>query len=136
RIRKLSGTHQIVNTYGGTKNAHGYFITLAAAKRLIDHLYPVWLVADRWDRFHEKKFIQVKAVVPYCISLTKHANDSNLTLDRVARMELYKRGGLYYYLHRFLYRKFIYQLFIRPFQRVTVQQETWCDWYKSWMRFI
>lgn len=125
RAKKLGDRHQLVDTYGGIPNAHGYFITLAAAKRLVDELYPVWLVADRWERFRELKCINFKAVVPYCVSLTEHAKQSNLTTDRVARMELYKRGGFYYYVHRFLYKKFIYQLFVRPFLGVTTQKETW-----------
>lgn len=124
-MKKLGGSHHVVETYGGTPNAHGYFITLAAAKSLTENLYPIWLVADSWERFREEKFIRFKAVVPYCIGLTEYAKASNLTPDRVVRMSLYKRGGLYYYLHRFLYKKFVYQLFVRPFQRVTRQKATW-----------
>lgn len=125
RVKKLGERHQVVDTYGGVPNAHAYFITLAAARNLARGLHPIWLVADRWERFREMKFIQFKALVPYCVSLTEHARQSNLTADRVERMSRYKRGGLYYYLHRYLYKKFIYQLFVRPFQRVTLQEETW-----------
>lgn len=125
RMKKLDDRHHLVDTYGGIPNAHGYFITLAAAKNLAEGLYPIWLVADRWERFREAKFIKFKAVVPYCISLTEHAKASNLTSDRVERMTLYKRGGFYYYIHRYLYKKFIYQIFVRPLQRVTTQKETW-----------
>jgi glycosyl transferase family 25 len=124
-MKELGTHHRLVDTYGGIPNAHGYFITLAAAKKLAGGLYPIWLVADRWERFRELKFIEFKALVPYCVSLTEHAKASNLTLDRVQRMSLYKRGGVYYYVHRFLYKKFIYQLFVRPFLRVTTQKETW-----------
>jgi glycosyl transferase family 25 len=123
--KKLGDRHQLVDTYGGIPNAHGYFLTLAAAKNLAEGLYPIWLVADRWERFREEKLIQFKAVVPYCVSLTEHATQSNLTPDRVERMNLYRRGGLFYYLHRYVYKKFIHQLFIRPFLRVTKQKETW-----------
>ena len=122
---KLGDGHKIVNTYGGNKNAHGYFLTLGAAKNFVENLFPVWLVADRWERFKEKKFIRLKALLPYCIGLTSLANDSNLNADRVARMELYPRGGFRYYVHRYLYKKFIYQLCIRPFLRISTQKETW-----------
>jgi len=125
RMKKLDEHHHVVETYGGTPNAHGYFITLAAAKSLAVNLHPIWMVADRWDKFSEKKFIDFRALVPYCVGLTEHAKDSNLNVDRVERMSLYKRGGLYYTLHRFLYKKFIYQLFVRPFQRVATQRQTW-----------
>jgi len=122
---KLTDKHHVVSTYGGNKNAHGYFITLAAAKNLSENLFPVWLVADRWERFKEKKFIQLKCLLPYCVGLTEHARLSNLDSDRVARMVQFQRGGVVYWLHRYLYKKFIYQLFIRPFQRVAKQKETW-----------
>lgn len=123
--KKLGNHHVLVDTYGGIPNAHGYFITLAAAKNLAAGLHPIWLVADQWEKFREAKFIQLKAIVPYCISLTEQARESNLTPDRVHRMSSYKRGGFLYYVHRFLYRKFLYQLFIRPFLGVTKQKETW-----------
>ncbi len=125
RMIQLDDTHKLVSTYGGNKNAHGYFLTLGAARKLSENLFPIWLVADRWERFKEKKFIRLKALLPYCIGLTTLAQDSNLNTDRVARMELYPRGGLMYYLHRYLYKKFIYQLFVRPFLRVATQKETW-----------
>ena len=121
----LGPNHQVVSTYGGNKNAHGYFITRAAAKKMAEQLFPVWLVADRWERFKEKKIIRVKALLPYCIGLTEHAVDSNLTQDRVARMELFRRGGFFYFVHRYLYKKFLYQIFVRPVLRVARQKETW-----------
>ena len=121
----LGATHHVVSTYGGNKNAHGYFITLAAAKNLAENLFPVWLVADRWERFKEKKYIKLKALLPYCVGLSEHARESNLDADRLSRMEQFQRGGLLYWLHRYLYKKFIYQLFVRPFQRVAKQKQTW-----------
>lgn len=124
-MRKLGERHHVVETYGGTPNAHGYFITLAAAKRLAENLYPIFLVADRWDKFRDRKFIDFRTIVPYCVGLTEHAKNSNLTTERVTRMTLYPRGGLLYFLHRFLYKKLIYQLFVRPFLRVATQRQTW-----------
>jgi glycosyl transferase family 25 len=124
-VKELDEVHALVNTYGGIPNAHGYFITLAAARNLSENLFPIRLVADRWDKFNDKGLIKVKAVVPYCVGLTDFALQSNLDVDRVARMRLYRRGGVRYFLHRFLYKKFIYQLFVRPFQRVKTQKETW-----------
>lgn len=124
-IKRLDEEHALVNTYGGIPNAHGYFITLAAARNLSENLFPIRFVADRWDKFSDEGLIKVKAVVPYCVGLTDFALQSNLDVDRVARMTLYKRGGLRYFLHRFIYKKFIYQLFVRPFQHVKIQKETW-----------
>lgn len=123
--KKIGNSHHLVDPYGGIPNAHGYFITLNAARNLAEKLFPVRYVADRWDKFSESGIIKIKAIVPYCVGLTDFAMQSNLDADRVARMQLYKRGGGAYYLHRFIYKKFIYQIFVRPFQRVTTQKETW-----------
>lgn len=124
-IGKLSATHHVAHTYGGCKNSHGYFITQGAARKLVSALFPVWLVADRFERFKEKKFIGLKALIPYCIGLSEHAEISHLHTERVARMALYPRRGMAYYLHRFLYKKFLYAVFIRPFLRVAKQKNDW-----------
>lgn len=122
---RLDDKHYIASTYGGCKNAHGYFLTLSAANNLSENLFPVWLVADRWERFHEKKIIQLKCILPYCIGLSKYARLSNLDSDRITRMKQFQRGGLTHWIHRYLYKKFIYQLFVRPFKCVAKQKETW-----------
>lgn len=120
----LSKNYSVVGHYGEIHNAHGYFITLAAAKKLAKGLFPIWLVADQWLRFEKAGYVQVSAVVPYCIGLSEFAKVSNLTEDRVARMALYPRTGFLYHVNRIFYKKFLRQI-IRPFLRVGKQRQTW-----------
>ncbi|KTL62574.1 beta1,4-galactosyltransferase waax [Photorhabdus laumondii subsp. laumondii] len=57
---------------------HGYVINKSAAKRLLDFLRPVWLVADEWKLLRENKVVKLKAVVPSVINLTEHSHNSSI----------------------------------------------------------
>ncbi|MGA5655273.1 glycosyltransferase family 25 protein [Rahnella contaminans] len=50
--------------------AHGYVINAAAALRALSALYPVWMVADRWQVFKEYSICEINAVVPPVITLS------------------------------------------------------------------
>jgi glycosyl transferase family 25 len=117
----LGERHQVVSIYGTPVCAHGYFITQAAAKKFLDNLYPVWTVADDWAVF-DKAFATIKAVVPYCIGLSDFAKLSNLQEERDS---IKLKRSLGFHLHHIFYHKFINQIFVRPFQRVATQKETW-----------
>jgi glycosyl transferase family 25 len=49
--------------------AHGYVISNAGAKTLIDHLYPVKHVADCWNWLMRHRVLNVKVVFPTCITV-------------------------------------------------------------------
>lgn len=117
----LDEKYRIANIYGTPVRTHGYFITLAAAKKMLDNLYPVWTVADDWAIFN-RDFITIKAVVPYCVGLSDLAEFSNIESERDG-VKLKRSIG--YHLHHFFYHKFINQIFIRPFLQVRKQDETW-----------
>lgn len=117
----LDEKYRVAEIYGTPVRAHGYFITLAAAKKMLENLYPVWTVADDWAIFNED-FVKIKAVVPYCIGLTDLAQISNLESER---KDIKLKRSIGYHLHQFFYHKFINQIFIRPFQQVKKQDETW-----------
>ncbi|WP_343552271.1 glycosyltransferase family 25 protein [Pantoea sp.] len=55
--------HKIVNVSQAAL-AHAYFINLAAAKKLYEFMYPIWLEADRWTFLIESDVVNIKAVVP------------------------------------------------------------------------
>ena len=73
---ELGGGRCIYDSYRGVA-AHGYFITNAAAKVLAQELFPVYVVADKWEYF-QRRFIEVKALVPYSIGLTPAAQSSSI----------------------------------------------------------
>lgn len=110
----------------GAWGAHGYVLNRAAAAALLQGLYPVRLRADVWNRFKKERLIELRAVVPYCVGLAEVAKQSNLDSDRaplVLNDRARRESGLIFLLHRYVYRKFIYQIFVRPFTRK--QSITW-----------
>jgi glycosyl transferase family 25 len=44
--------------------SHGYVINYPAAKKALKALYPVWMVADRWQLFKEYSISDINAVIP------------------------------------------------------------------------
>lgn len=117
----LDEKYRVAEIYGTPVGAHGYFITLAGAKKLLDNLFPVWAVADDWAIFNDK-FATVRALVPYCIGLSEFAQVSNLEGER---KNIKLKRSIRYHLHHYLHHKFINQIFVRPFRKVKKQDQTW-----------
>lgn len=123
--RALGDGFQVVKPYQHSWRAHGYVVTLAAARSMAAALYPVWSAADFWKRFDDRGIVQVRAVVPYCIGLADLSDASNLETERAINAEAGRRHDLLFYLHRYLYRRLVYQIAVRPFLRVKRQPKSW-----------
>lgn len=119
--QKIDKTHKLfpaVNAYC----AHGYLITQAAAKKLLEALYPVHTVADCWDYLMAHKVIKVLSVVPYCIGHAPFARNSAIEPDRSCAQSKKRKA---FQPLKYLYTKIIYQLFVKPLRRVRKQKSTW-----------
>ena len=81
--QKISPLHKMQRMAAATY-ASAYVITRPAAKALVENLYPVWYVADRWASFAKKGFVEVYAVVPYVVGHASLSFDSSLISERVA----------------------------------------------------
>ncbi len=122
----LCADKKLVKRYGHWWLAHGYFITQAAAAELVAGLMPVWTAADSWAAFEQRGLIQLRALVPYCISLSEHAELSNLELERdVNERDDAARKSVLSQLKHSVFDRFIFQLTVRPFKRVAKQKRTW-----------
>ncbi|MDR2463014.1 MAG: glycosyltransferase family 25 protein [Verrucomicrobiales bacterium] len=77
-MKAVDGVHSVVKFYGNTACAHGYFITNAAARRMLRQLWPVWLVADHWNEFLSHRIVPVRALVPCVIGLSEISRDSTI----------------------------------------------------------
>lgn len=122
----LGETASLVRRYGEWWRAHAYFITRAAAAAMLENLYPVQCAADCWSRFEKRGVIEVKALVPYSVSLSELAERSSLEPHRADKDAADKaRRSFGYYLRRYGYQRFLHQLLIRPFLRVARQKRTW-----------
>ncbi|WP_397322255.1 glycosyltransferase family 25 protein [Pantoea agglomerans] len=61
--------------------SHGYVINNSAACRMANFLYPVWMVADKWQVLKEYSVCQVEAVIPSVVGKTPHADTSTIQSD-------------------------------------------------------
>ena len=111
--------------YGDVFGAHGYFLTRQAAKRFVDHLYPVWIINDFWPKFQKMGFLQIKALVPYCIAHSHFSAESSIEYDReeLETDRFVKSKPWKHLFFRYVYQKFIFQIFIRPFLKN--QKKNW-----------
>lgn len=74
------GIHAIHQVLEATCS-HGYVINCLAAQRLIDFLYPVWMVADKWQTLKEYSVCDITAVIPPVIEKTALAECSTIKND-------------------------------------------------------
>jgi glycosyl transferase family 25 len=88
----ISG-REAVKPYGGMWLTGGYFITLAAAKNLSQGLYPVWAVADFWNRFEERGLLELWALNPNALWEAEEAQQSTLAANRTPRPKQKKTVG-------------------------------------------
>lgn len=60
--------------------SHGYIINQSAASKLIEFLYPVWMVADRWQTLREYSVCNIEAVIPPVIKRSTHSESSTIQI--------------------------------------------------------
>jgi len=117
---QLDDTRRIYDAYRGVC-AHGYFVTKAAADILARDLYPVYVVADKWEYFQEK-FLPVKALVPYPIGLTAASLCSSIDAMGVRVKKIVNGRNYLYYLRKYVsHVRFL--IGSRPFIRIEYQEK-------------
>ncbi|MDR1146426.1 MAG: glycosyltransferase family 25 protein [Verrucomicrobiales bacterium] len=81
--RPVDDTHLVAEIRakhcGGT---HGYFITNAAARRMVAALHPVWQVADQWLQFRAYGIMRARTLVPYVIGTDTVSETSSIGNER------------------------------------------------------
>lgn len=117
---QLDDTRCIYDAYRGVC-AHGYFVTKAAAEILARNLYPVYVVADKWEYFQEQ-FLPVKALVPYPIGLTAASLSSSIDAMGVRVKKIVNGRNYLYYLRRYV-RHLRFMIRSRPFIRIEYQEK-------------
>jgi glycosyl transferase family 25 len=118
----LTDRHQLVRPV--TRHqwlAHGYFVTLEAAKRLVDALYPVWIPADHWSLLERQRIVTIRVVAPYCIGHSELAQISNLEAGRQSRR---KRRMTFLNFWNIRIREQAKKT-LWPFLKVSRQRRTW-----------
>lgn len=74
--------YEIVRPHGGVWLTSGYFITLAAARRILEGAYPVRTVADHWLHFAREGFVKLHALTPNAVWESALSQDSFIAPER------------------------------------------------------
>jgi glycosyl transferase family 25 len=117
---RLDDGRCIYDAYRGVC-AHGYFVTRAAAEILVRNLYPVYVVADKWEYFQER-FFPVKALVPYPIGLTPASLSSSIDAMGVRVKKIVNGRNYLYYLRKYA-KQLRFLIASRPFIRIEFQEK-------------
>lgn len=118
---KIDKTHKLLPAVDAYC-AHGYLVTQASAKKLLETLHPVHIVADCWNYLMTHKVIKVSSIIPYCIGHAPFAKNSAIESDR-SSVQSTKRQA--FQPLKYLYSKIIYQLLVKPMLRIRKQESTW-----------
>jgi glycosyl transferase family 25 len=76
-IKNIDRKHALHKTQQAT-TAHAYIINEKAAQKMLEFMYPVWMVADKWDFLEDHSIAHIDCVVPAPILLNEHANASTI----------------------------------------------------------
>ena len=107
------------DSYRGV-SASGYFITKAAARILAKNIFPVYVVADKWEYFQEK-FFPIKMLVPNCISLSDKSLSSTIDLFGDRKKKIKIKFNINYYFNRYI-KTIIFTFIKRPFMKIKRQK--------------
>lgn len=121
---QLDDNHCICDIYRAA-GTHGYFLTKAAAEILVKHLYPIYVVADKWEHFQER-FISVKALVPYAIGHSPTSLVSNIDIMDGRSRKVGDHKNPVFYIKRFI-KKITFLIGYRPFIRIKYQEKSKLD---------
>lgn len=118
RVDKIHCLYRPYLAYG----AHAYLITLAGARAMLSALQPVRTVADDWRYFMKAGVLQVSALIPYAVGTAPLADASQIGDERFAEPA---RRGMRRWVRKYLWQKFLFQLFVKPVMRLRRHESTW-----------
>ena len=116
RVDRLHRLYRPYEAYGG----HAYLITSAAASTLLARLRPVHAVADDWRYF--AGMVEVRGMVPYLVGTSPLANDSQIGRER---FDLPAAVRIPPWLGKYVWQKFLFQIFVKPMLRLHRDKRTW-----------
>src|SRR5690606_25698293 len=88
-----AGDRRVMRPHSSVWLASAYFITLEAAPRMAEALYPVWTVADHWNLFPRQKLVKLHALVPNCACESEYRAHSAIEPQRQPRPQRRRAFG-------------------------------------------
>ncbi|MCT4701513.1 glycosyltransferase family 25 protein [Enterobacteriaceae bacterium H20N1] len=61
--------------------AHAYIINKKTAQNMLDFMYPVWMVADKWDFFEDHSIANIDCIIPAPVVLNDFSLSSTINID-------------------------------------------------------
>ncbi|MFB6324673.1 glycosyltransferase family 25 protein [Pantoea deleyi] len=115
--------HKIFKVLEGACS-HGYIINNSAACKMVDFLYPVWMVADKWQLLNEYSVCNVEAVVPPVIGKTPCADSSTIQIESTLKRRIEEQKKLMWAeikkrrSHTLKIKRLLWSSFIYPFLNI------------------
>lgn len=119
---RLLGKHHHIFKPFSAFGAHAYIITAEAARALKRELSPVFCPADNWKYIKEVEGVRLGCVVPYCVGVSLFERKSDIGRER---FNARSRVGLRRFVHKYIYRKFLFQLIVKPFLLLKSCRPSW-----------
>lgn len=94
KILDINHQYAIYPVYHAT-TTHAYMINLEAARNLEKLLFPVWMVADKWQLFEDYSAIKTLAVYPEPVTLAEHAQQSVILEDGIDENHIKKKKEIW-----------------------------------------
>lgn len=119
--RKIDKLHRLYKPYtawGGL----AHLMTLPAAKALLEYQKPIHVMPDSWMHFYRKGVVDVRGVVPYVVGNAPLWSASIVGDDR---LQLNQKRGFKRWVRKYIWQKFVFQLFVKPALRLGQQDSTW-----------
>jgi glycosyl transferase family 25 len=123
RVDKMHRLYRPYEVYG----AHAYMITLAGARAMLNAFPRVRTVADDWRYFRRSVPLQVLALVPYLVGTSTFAVDTQMGMGRLERERTTRISEplLRRWSKRYVWRRFLFQLLVKPVLRLHRAEQTW-----------
>lgn len=118
KVDKLHWLYRPYTAWGGL----AHLMTLPAAKALLADQRPIHVMPDSWMYFHRKRIVDIRGVVPYVVGNAPLAAKSIVGDDR---LQLNQKRGFKRWVRKYIWQKFIFQLFVKPCLRLWKQESTW-----------
>jgi glycosyl transferase family 25 len=80
-IKNITKNYSLHKTQHAT-TTHSYIINLHAANSLLDNLYPIWMVADKWSLFEDMSLLDIYSIIPHPVSLSSEAQNSTINTNK------------------------------------------------------
>ena len=105
-----------VRSFSAGWSCAAYLVTNAAARKLLDVLYPVWSPADDWNYYRKLGWVQTHAITPNVVWESIQSSNSAICQERSANPHP-KRKGIVGLINRLYIEGIVKTMLVEPLPR-------------------